>query len=261
MSKELPGLERTVQIGGCLLNWFNQFYFGGIEIKGELPDLSDNRGTIVAGNHPSNPLIIPLITTLLGIAGNCPDDETRKRRLPHTLAKEELFRWPLGLFLREAGQIPVARSGMNIGPLKQTMNILKQNGLIVVYPERTLTKNPNGWPTPVNEEEQLAAKVKSLTPGTKKYNKIAAAVKSYKYSGEYADISRLAEKTDSLIVPTLTWPNYIGRGANVLIQFGEAMEPGSSTGEVMLRVAQMMADARGQGLPDDVRDRILGQQQ
>lgn len=70
------------------------------------------------------------------------------KRGPHFLAKEGLFRTPLiGSILRAAGQIPVYRKGFrNDGPLRAAHAYLKAGHSIAIFPEGTLTREPNLWP-------------------------------------------------------------------------------------------------------------------
>lgn|SRR5690606_7921274 len=74
----------------------------------------------------------------------------RSGRLPRFMAKESLFRIPvLGWVLRRTGMIPVARSS-SASAAKQTMaqsRELVDNGRgVIVYPEGTLTRDPDLWP-------------------------------------------------------------------------------------------------------------------
>jgi 1-acyl-sn-glycerol-3-phosphate acyltransferase len=70
------------------------------------------------------------------------------KRAPHFLAKESLFRIPvIGKILLAAGQIPVYRSGLrNDTPLKAAHAYLKAGHSIAIFPEGTLTRNPELWP-------------------------------------------------------------------------------------------------------------------
>ncbi len=70
------------------------------------------------------------------------------KRAPHFLAKEGLFRAPLiGAVLRAAGQIPVYRSGhRNDAPLRAAHSYLEAGHTIAIFPEGTLTRNPELWP-------------------------------------------------------------------------------------------------------------------
>ncbi len=70
------------------------------------------------------------------------------RRAPHFLAKEGLFRVPVvGAVLRAAGQIPVYRSGhRNDAPMRAANAYLEAGHSIAIFPEGTLTREPNLWP-------------------------------------------------------------------------------------------------------------------
>lgn len=70
------------------------------------------------------------------------------KRAPHFLAKEGLFRTPVvGSVLRAAGQIPVYRSGRrNDEPLRAAFEFLKSGHSIAIFPEGTLTRDPELWP-------------------------------------------------------------------------------------------------------------------
>lgn len=69
-------------------------------------------------------------------------------RGPHFLAKESLFRIPLiGKILTAAGQIPVYRSThRNDGPLRAANQYLAAGHCIAIFPEGTLTRDPELWP-------------------------------------------------------------------------------------------------------------------
>ena len=69
-------------------------------------------------------------------------------RAPHFLAKESLFRVPvIGPILRAAGQIPVYRGGLrNDTPLRAAHEYLKAGHTIAIFPEGTLTRDPELWP-------------------------------------------------------------------------------------------------------------------
>jgi 1-acyl-sn-glycerol-3-phosphate acyltransferase len=69
-------------------------------------------------------------------------------RIPRYLAKDGLFRNRfLGFFLRAAGQIPVYRASRNaIGAYDAAVQAVKDGKCVVVYPEGTLTRDPDLWP-------------------------------------------------------------------------------------------------------------------
>ena len=69
-------------------------------------------------------------------------------RLPRYLAKSGLFRNRfLGHFLRSAGQIPVERSSVNAaGAYAAAVAAVRAGECIVIYPEGTITRDPDLWP-------------------------------------------------------------------------------------------------------------------
>jgi len=69
-------------------------------------------------------------------------------RLPRYLAKSGLFKnKALGFFLRSAGQIPVERMSRNaVGAYDAAVAAIEAGECVVVYPEGTITRDPDGWP-------------------------------------------------------------------------------------------------------------------
>jgi 1-acyl-sn-glycerol-3-phosphate acyltransferase len=70
------------------------------------------------------------------------------KRGPHFLAKGPLFNVPvLGPILRACGQIPVYRNGrVNSEPMDAAKMFLDAGRVITIFPEGTLTRDPEGWP-------------------------------------------------------------------------------------------------------------------
>lgn len=70
------------------------------------------------------------------------------KRAPHFLAKGSLFKVPVvGPALRAAGQIPVYRGGQrNDEPLRAAHAYLDAGHCISIFPEGTLTRDPDLWP-------------------------------------------------------------------------------------------------------------------
>jgi 1-acyl-sn-glycerol-3-phosphate acyltransferase len=71
------------------------------------------------------------------------------KRAPHFLTKERLFRIPLvGRILLAAGQIPVFRTGgqRNDDSLRVAHAYLQAGHSVCVFPEGTLTRDPDSWP-------------------------------------------------------------------------------------------------------------------
>lgn len=94
-------------------------------------------GFIVAANHATNidPLTFAHYLWDAGIA-------------PRILAKDSLFRVPvLGPVLRATGQIPVSRGTATAGrSLDAAAEALRAGEVVAVFPEGTLTREPDLWP-------------------------------------------------------------------------------------------------------------------
>ncbi|MBT2485677.1 MULTISPECIES: 1-acyl-sn-glycerol-3-phosphate acyltransferase [unclassified Microbacterium] len=94
---------------------------------------------ILAPNHYSefDPLIVAVAVW-------------RSGRAPRFLAKESLFRIPvLGWCLRRTGMIPVARTSSAASAkqtMKQSEELVEHERGVIVYPEGTLTRDPELWP-------------------------------------------------------------------------------------------------------------------
>jgi 1-acyl-sn-glycerol-3-phosphate acyltransferase len=68
-------------------------------------------------------------------------------RFPAFLAKESLFKGPLGPLMRAAGQIPVARYTSHAqGSVSAAQQALAEDRVIVIYPEGSVTRDPDWWP-------------------------------------------------------------------------------------------------------------------
>lgn len=68
-------------------------------------------------------------------------------RRPRFLAKTDLFAIPVvGTALRGANQIPVDRSSGDLTPLRSAEAALGRGEVVVIYPEGTVTKNPDSLP-------------------------------------------------------------------------------------------------------------------
>lgn len=72
----------------------------------------------------------------------------RAGRWPHFLSKVELFRAPVfGSALRALGQIPVHRRTANAADaLRDATAALERGECVVIYPEGTVTRDPDYWP-------------------------------------------------------------------------------------------------------------------
>ena len=100
-------------------------------------NLPASGGVIVVANHISNadPLALGQFLAYSG-------------RWPRFLAKSSLFGVPgFGRLLRRVGQIPVERgSSRSVDALAAARVALEQGRAVVVYPEGTITREPDLWP-------------------------------------------------------------------------------------------------------------------
>ena len=94
-------------------------------------------GCIVVANHISH--LDPLLTAYFVYDHG---------RIPRYLAKSGLFRTKfVGTFLSSADQIPVERLSRNaIGAYDAAVQAVDEGECVVVYPEGTLTRDPDLWP-------------------------------------------------------------------------------------------------------------------
>jgi 1-acyl-sn-glycerol-3-phosphate acyltransferase len=94
-------------------------------------------GVIFVVNHISNadPLALGQFLAFSG-------------RWPRFLAKESLFRVPvMGRIIRACGQIPVQRqSARSADALQAAVEAVDQGRAVVIYPEGTITRDPDLWP-------------------------------------------------------------------------------------------------------------------
>lgn len=72
----------------------------------------------------------------------------RNRRTPQFLIKAGLFKvFFVGTVLRGIGQVPVYRGTTKAGDsMRDAVAALEAGGTVVIYPEGTITKDPDGWP-------------------------------------------------------------------------------------------------------------------
>ena len=68
-------------------------------------------------------------------------------RVPHYLAKASLFRVPImGAAFRVTDQVPVERAVGGAAPLAAAGRLIDKKLALVIYPEGTLTRDPDMWP-------------------------------------------------------------------------------------------------------------------
>uniref|UniRef100_UPI0015F09F00 lysophospholipid acyltransferase family protein n=1 Tax=Pseudonocardia pini TaxID=2758030 RepID=UPI0015F09F00 len=94
-------------------------------------------GALVVANHIS--YLDPVLTALWVYSA---------KRVPRFLAKASLWKVPFfGRVLLGSGQIPVYRDSADAQrSLRAGVEALEADKVVVIYPEGTITRDPDGWP-------------------------------------------------------------------------------------------------------------------
>lgn len=94
-------------------------------------------GALIVANHISH--LDPIFTGL---------QVERSGRVPRFMAKHSLWSTPvLGQALAGSGQIPVYRESADAQQsLRDATAALDQGKVVIIYPEGTITRDPDGWP-------------------------------------------------------------------------------------------------------------------
>ncbi len=94
-------------------------------------------GALIVANHISH--LDPVFSGLI---------VHRARRVPRFLAKHSLWSTPvLGRALAGSGQIPVYRESADAQQsLRDGTAALRDGKIVIIYPEGTITRDPDGWP-------------------------------------------------------------------------------------------------------------------
>jgi 1-acyl-sn-glycerol-3-phosphate acyltransferase len=133
VAREKAGLS----IGLCIVVFYplsrllGRRRFEGLE---HIPEIGP---VLVASNHIS--YLDPLYTGVF---------MHRRGRIPRFLAKQGLFRVPvIGWVMSDAGQIPVHRGSAEAADsLRSAERALAAGKAVLIYPEGTVTRDPDHWP-------------------------------------------------------------------------------------------------------------------
>lgn len=118
-----------------------------------LDRLPQQGGAILVVNHVSH--IDPFLVAKMVL------DAARR---PRFLAKRGIFEVPLvGRAMSSMGHIPVDRGSTDaVRAFQSAVDALKSGGMIVLHPEGTVTRDPEGWPM---QGKTGAARLATLVPG------------------------------------------------------------------------------------------------
>ncbi|MCG7416161.1 1-acyl-sn-glycerol-3-phosphate acyltransferase [Microbacterium sp. ACRRU] len=201
--------------------------FARIELRG-VENLPREGAYVLAPNHNSefDPLVVAVAVWRAG-------------RAPRFMAKESLFKVPvLGAALRATGMVPVPRTSTSATQsITAAQDIARDGRGVIVYPEGTLTRDPDLWP--------MRGKTGAV---------------------------RLALGGNLPLIPMAQWgvqqilPRYgklrFPRRSKVIVEFGPALDLSAhtatatqpatltrATDELMARLAEMLSGLRGLSAP------------
>ena len=201
-------------------------------VRGVLPPTGP---FIIAPNHYSeiDPIVMGIVVWKLG-------------RTPRFLAKASLFRVPvLGSIMRVTGQIPVERrsSATLSEPLKAAGVLISQGSGLIVYPEGTLTKDPDLWPM----RGKLGAVRMALDSGIPLYP--AAHWGTQNLMGRYAKFIRVFPRAriDVVVGERLDLSAFEGKPIT-----HELLEKAAA--QLMKEIASLVGELRGEKPPAKLHD-------
>jgi len=204
--------------------------FAKIEVEGG-ENLPEEGPYVLAPSHYSeiDPLIVAVATWRLG-------------RAPSFMAKESLFRVPvLGWALRATGMVPVARAG-SASSAKQTIEtaerLLASGRGVIVYPEGTLTRDPDLWPM----RGKTGAVRVALVGGLPVIPMATWGVQQIMPRYGKLSLWPLRKRVKVLLGPPVDLSAYTGRA-------GHQSALVEATDVVMARIAELTGELRGETPP------------
>lgn len=184
---------------------------------------------VLAPNHYSeiDPVVIGMASWKLG-------------RAPRFLAKASLFKNPvLAWFLRTSGQIPVDRAGSSShAALRAAEELVEKGRMVVVYPEGSLTRDPDLWP--------MRGKTGAVRIALERDIPIVPVA----HWGTQALLPRYGKKLS--LFPRKTIEVAIGEPLDLAAYRGKPLDQATllkATGELMNAIAALLAELRGEPAP------------
>ena len=184
---------------------------------------------VLAPNHYSeiDPVVIGAASWKLG-------------RAPRFLAKASLFKNPvLGWLLRTSGQIPVERAGSKShAALRAAEELVEKGRMVVVYPEGSLTRDPDLWP--------MRGKTGAVRIALERDIPIVPVA----HWGTQALMPRYGKKIS--MFPRKTIDVIIGEPLDLSAYRGKPLEQATllkATGELMDAIAALLAEVRHEPAP------------
>ena len=217
---------RLAQI--VILPLFNAFVTMRIRPGSTLPK---DGPFIVAPNHYSeiDPVVMGVAVWKLG-------------RTPRFLAKASLFRIPvLGFYLRKTGQIPVEREARGNSAIDAAHQLMNSGQGVIVYPEGTLTRQPELWPM----RGKSGAIRMALETGIPLYP--AAHWGTQNLMGRYGKKITVRPRPviDVVIGQPMDLSQYAGKTASK-----ELLD--TATNDLMLQIQALVSELRGEPAPKKI---------
>jgi 1-acyl-sn-glycerol-3-phosphate acyltransferase len=161
-------------------------------------------------------------------------------RAPRFLAKESLFKIPVaGWFLRASGQIPVARAGSRSHTaLRAAEELVEKGRMVIVYPEGSLTRDPELWP--------MRGKTGAVRIALEQDIPLIPAA----HWGTQALMPRYGKKIHPF--PRKTIDVIVGEPVDLSAYRGKALEPAllaAATNDLMQAIATLVGELRGETPP------------
>ena len=190
---------------------------------------------ILAPNHYSeiDPLVVGVVMWKLG-------------RMPHFMAKASIFKIPvLGYLAKISGQIPVERSGVarNNDPLAAATRIADHGLAVVIYPEGSLTRDPDLWP------------MRGKTGAVRMALEAGIPLIPLAHWGTQKVMPRYGKKIS--VFPRKTVDVKIGDPVDLTEFRGRPLDSGTlaaATNKVMVAITALTADLRGETPPAEPWD-------
>ncbi|MEV1130141.1 lysophospholipid acyltransferase family protein [Agromyces sp. NPDC049794] len=184
---------------------------------------------VLAPNHYSeiDPVVIGMASWKLG-------------RAPRFLAKASLFKNPvIAWFLRTSGQIPVERAGsQSHAALRAAEELVEKGRMVVVYPEGSLTRDPDLWP------------MRGKTGAVRIALERGIPIVPIAHWGTQALLPRYGKKLK--FFPRKTIDVAIGEPLDLDAYRGKPLDQATllkATGELMDAIAALLAELRGEPAP------------
>lgn len=184
---------------------------------------------VLSPNHYSeiDPIVMGVVSWKLG-------------RMPRFLAKASLFKIPVvGWFLRTSGQIPVERAGSRShAALRAAEDLVEKGRMVIVYPEGSLTRDPDLWP--------MRGKTGAVRIALERDIPIIPAA----HWGTQALMPRYGKRLHPF--PRKTIDVIVGEPLDLSAYRGKPLDPAlltAATDDLMQAIAKLMGELRGEAPP------------